>query len=113
MKQVNLLKIVKALQGGPLTAYEAHQQFQLSLSQCRRWMVVLRQWKIVHVCAWETNGNNIPMIPVYAWGDKPNARKPPKASGKERAARYRERLKGARLEPIVRALCSTSSSVSI
>lgn len=83
--------ILRDLESGPATLYELQSVVRLSISSTKEYLRELNQKKMIYICSYERLRNG--MRPVYALGDKQNAKKPQPYTKTEQMRRYRSKLK--------------------
>jgi hypothetical protein len=91
--------LLRCLVDGPHTVPELCEETGLSEGVCRGYVRLMNQRKLVYVCAWLPSRQGAPVIRQWRWGpDKPDAPRPRRQTQKQRAARYRERTRRAKLQ---------------
>jgi hypothetical protein len=77
---------------GPMTIAELAAFTDRAPSTCRWEMAAHRKAKRVHICAWQAPAFRGKWAPIYAVGDRPDAKRQPTVYATY-SQRYRERLK--------------------
>lgn len=92
--------LFKHLLDSPMTAHELAAETGVHIVTAQRLMRILKQYKVVHICAWEKDSRGRDVTPVYKLGtgkDKPKA----KMTTAERTKRYRDKLAGLMLQNLI------------
>ena len=81
----------------PSTIYELIEISGLSLNTVRLYLNTLKKAKAVYIHDWTENRFGVRTTKVWAIGNKPDAKKPPRKKNKEITAKYRAKMKHLKL----------------
>lgn len=92
--------LFKHLLDSPMTAHELVDESGIHVVTAQRLMRTLKEYKVVHICAWEKDSRGRDVTPVYKLG-KGRDKKRARMTTAERTQRYRKKLEGLLLQNMV------------
>lgn len=95
--------VLELLKRQNLTLRQAQRLCQRDYETVRRLFKAMRDEKLIHITEWAINDVG-PHEAVWALGDEPDAKNPPRMSDKERCGRYRQRrrIPVVKTDPLMR-----------
>lgn len=76
---------------------ELSEQSGLAKQTIRRYLRELQKNKVIHISEWTEDARGVCTVKVWAFGDKPDAKKPQPKTAKEACAKYRAKMKHIKL----------------